>query len=182
MKGKGGIQLKKISYTMSALCLAGLLAACGAKEPTQENDATTGTTPDISNEETTTPSNNSHVGEAKNQDDMKSMMAELSFYEIELEVSYGHDQEYEAEIEHHHNGDIEAEVEDELNGVKLSDDVKAFNYIYPKAKNVTVTKDMDKQAVIDEVLRAFDLKNDYEKFEVEFEFEDGTKLSYEDKK
>jgi len=40
------------------------------------------------------------------------MMSALDVNEIEMEISYGKDQEYEAEIEHHDNGDIEAEVED----------------------------------------------------------------------
>lgn len=120
--------------------------------------------------------------EAANQEDMQAMLEILDFYEIELEVSYGPDQEFEVEIEHHSNGDVEAEVEDELNDVDLNDDVEAFNYIYPYVKNLKVSKDMDKQSVIDAVLQAFDLEADYEKFEVEFEFEDGVELEFEDKK
>lgn len=120
------------------------------------------------------------VEEAGNQDDMRKMMEELDLVEIEVEISYGKDKEYEAEIEHHDNGDIESEVEDEINDEDIDDDLKAFNNIYPKVKKLNVSKDMDKQDVIDQFLEAFELDSDYEKFEVEFTFDDGTKLSYED--
>lgn len=125
---------------------------------------------------------NNHVETANNQEDMQKMVDQLDFYEIELEVSYGHDQEYELEIEHHRNGDVEAKIEDELNNVEIDDDLEAFNHIYPHVKNLSISKDMEKQDVIDAVLQAFDLDADYEKFEVEFEFEDQTKISFEDRK
>src|SRR5699024_4299239 len=125
---------------------------------------------------------NDDITNAQSQDDMKKLMEQLDFYEFELEVSYGDDKEYEIELEHHSNGDVEAEVEDELNGKDIDDDLEAFNYIYPKVKDLKVSKEMDKQEVIDAVLKAFGLDNNYEEFEVEFEFEDGTKLSFEDKK
>lgn len=122
------------------------------------------------------------IDEAQNQDDMKMMMTQLDFYEIEIEVTYAGSKEFEIEIDHYKNGDIDAEVEDELNGVKVKDDVEAFNYIFPKLKTLNVTKEMEKQAVIDEVLQAFDLDANFEKIEVEIEFNDGVKLSFEDRK
>lgn len=140
-----------------------------------------------SNENTETNTgvdNNSDNGrdEAKNQDDMKEMLQQLDFYEFELEVSYGNDKEFEIQIEHHSNGDVEAEVEDELNDKNINDDLDAFNYIYPNAKKLNVSQDMDKQDAIDQILQAFDLPDDYEKIEIEFEFEDGAKLEFEDKR
>src|SRR5699024_7589794 len=57
--------------------------------------------------------------QAEDQDDMKKMMEDLNFDEIEIEISYGSDQEYEAEIDHHDNGDIGADLEDELSGEDL---------------------------------------------------------------
>src|SRR5699024_5568268 len=104
----------------------------------------------------------------------------LSFTEFEIEISYGKDKEYEAEIERHSNGDIEAELEDELNGIEIDDDLKAFNEIYPNARKLNIQKDTEKQDVIDQVLKAFDLDSNYEEFEAEFKFEDGTKISFED--
>lgn len=120
--------------------------------------------------------------EAKNQDDMKEMMDQLNFTEIEIEISYGKDKEYEVEIEHHSNGDIEAEVEDEINGIDIDDDLEAFNHLYPLVKQLNVNQGSDKQDVINQVLNIFNLDSDYEKFEVEITFEDGVEIEFEDRK
>ena len=186
--------MKKLLTLWSVLILAIFLAACddqgnetndtagnNAGEETTED--TNNTTEDEDNEagDNETPSDNTDVpDEAQSQDDMKNMMAALDFNEIEIEISYGKDQEYEAEIEHHDNGDIEAEVEDEINGVDLNNDLEAFNHLYPYVKQLEITPDSEKQEVIDQVLNVFELVNDYEKFEIEFTFEDGKKLSFED--
>lgn|SRR5699024_8781999 len=118
--------------------------------------------------------------QAEDQDDMKKMMEDLNFNEIEIEISYGSDQEYEAEIEHHDNGDIGADLEDELSGEDLDNDLDAFNKLYPLVKQLEIEQDTDKEEVIKQVLDVFDLENNYEKFEVEITFDEGTKLSYED--
>lgn len=113
--------------------------------------------------------------------DTQADMEQLSFKEIEVEVSYGDDKEYEAEIEQDNNEPIKAKVEDELNDVYLKDQ-EAFDDLYPKVKNLDLTKDSSDQATIDQVLDIFDLQADYEKFEVEIKFNDGSKLEVEDRK
>lgn len=120
--------------------------------------------------------------EAKDQDDMKEMMEGLNFNEIEVEISYGKDNEFEIELEHHDNGDVEAEVEDELNDENIDDDVDAFNYIYPNLTKLDVEKGTDKDEMIKQVLEAFDLEDDYEELEIEMTFGDGDdeKVSIED--
>ena len=82
---------------------------------------------------------------------MKNMMDELNFDEIEIEISYGKDQEYEVEIERHSNDDIDAEIEDELNGEDINDDLEAFNKLYPKVKQLDIEQDTDKEEVIKQV-------------------------------
>lgn len=118
--------------------------------------------------------------QAEDQDDMKKMMEDLNFDEIEIEISYGSDQEYEAEIDYHDNGDIGADLEDELSGEDLDNDLDAFNKLYPLVKQLEIEQDTDKEEVIQQVLDVFDLEDNYEKFEVEITFDEGTKLSYED--
>lgn len=186
--------MKKALMMFSSLFLIIGVTACGQSDNTIDSEE------DSANQEMTEDNNETEGDEntaaddeadgddtvdqsddaAQNQDDMKDMMSELDFDEIEVEISYGKNKEYEAEIEHHDNGDIEAEVEDEINGEDIEDDVKAFNSIFPKAKKLNISKDMEKQDVIDQVLEAFELDADYEEFEVEFTFDDGTKLSVED--
>lgn len=203
--------MKKIIALCSVLLLSIFLTACGQNNDHTndqlENDETEGehgNTGDNSPSnqgqvEDNSPSNQGQVednepdndvgleesnlpDQAENQDDMKNMMEALGFDELEMEVSYGRDQEYELEIEHHSHGDVEAEIEDEINGVDIDDDLQAFNHIYPYVKELDVDRSMEKQTLIDQVLEAFELEDNYEKFEVEITFPDGTKLSVEDRK
>lgn len=196
------MKMKQFITICCALLLAVFLTACGQNDNQTNNETEKGTTqesPEKSEDnidngngqkpaddnqsddgKTTDNQSNASSDEAKNQDDMKKLMKNLEFKEIEVEISYGKDKEYEAEIEHHDNGNIEAEVEDEIHNEKISDDVKAFNSVYPKAKKLHIDKNTKKQDAIDQVLKALDLQSNYEKFEVAFTFEDGTKLSFED--
>ncbi|ARF17033.1 YusW family protein [Sporosarcina ureae] len=113
--------------------------------------------------------------------DMQADMDKLSFKEIELEVSYGNDKEYEAEIEQDENEPIKAKVEDELNEMYLTGQ-EAFDDVYSKVKSLDVTKDSSQQETIDDILNAFNLQADYQEFEVEIKFNDGSKLKIEDRK
>lgn len=189
--------MKKITALCSVLLLALFLTACGQDTNDTNDPLDNDTTEDESentenhstdDEEQETDDNGSETGdsdlpnEAENQEDMKRMMEALDFDEIEVEISYGKDQEYEIEIEHHSNGDIEAEIEDEINDIDIDDDLKAFNHIYPFVKKLDIDRSIDKQAMIDQVLEVFELEDNYEKFEVEITFEDGTKISFEDRK
>ncbi len=178
--------MKKTIMIFNACLLVAFLAACGAQNnktnEAQENNQTEENQDNTPEEGTNSDNENKNevTEEAKNQDDMKKMMDDLYFKKIEIEISYGPNQEYKAEIEYHDNGDIEAEVEDELNDVDINDDLEAFNSIYPKVKQLDVTQDTSKEEVIQQVLSAFDLGDDYEEFEVEITFNDGTKISFED--
>lgn len=137
----------------------------------ETNQNTDGAVPDT----TTDSSTDSATG------DMQANMDKLSFKEIELDVSYGKDKEYEAEIEQDENEPIKAKVEDELNEIYLKGQ-EAFDDVYSKVKNLDVTKDSSQQETIDRILEAFNLQADYEKFEVEIKFNDGSKLEVEDRK
>lgn len=180
--------MKKI--TISVLLFALFLTACGQDNEQNNSMGESGniennSSEDLLNEEDAKDTDHQEgestaPSKANNQEDMKKMMEELNFTEIEVEISYGKDKEFEFEIEHHSNGDIEAEVEDELNGIDIDNDLEAFNHVYPNVKKLEIDQGTDKQEVIKQVLEAFDLKDNYEEFEVEFKFEDGTKLSYED--
>lgn len=137
--------------------------------------ATGGTGEDSTDDSETDTTTDSAAG------DMQADMDQLSFKEIEIEISYGNDQEYEAEIEQDNNEPIKAKVEDEVNNMYLKDQ-EAFDDLYPKVKNLDLTKDSSDQETIDQVLDIFDLQADYEKFDVEIKFNDGSKLEVEDRK
>lgn len=175
--------MKRISVVFSVFFLMNLLVACTSTDPNKNSS-----TPNNASQDTTTNNeteSNSLKGEPTNssneQEEMKSQMEKLDFSEIEIEISYGNNQEYEAEIEQDKNQPIEAKVEGELNN-KFLRGKEAFDSIYSKAKKLTLTKDSSDQETIKQVLQAFDLGNDYNKFEIEITFNGGSKLDVEDRK
>ena len=112
---------------------------------------------------------------------MNSEMNKLDFSDIELEVYYGEQKEYEAKITYDNSGFIGGEVDDDLNNEHLRGKV-AFDSIYQKVKNLTISKDTNKKDAIDQILKLFDLPADYMNFELEIILNDGTKLKYKDLK
>lgn len=189
--------MRKLIVLFSAVFMSLFLVACGddgadndvptAEDDVEDNAENTEepsdddeTVDDAVIDEEDDDKDGNESEQAKDQDDMKKMMEDVNFDDIEVEISYGSDKEYEAEIEHHDNGDIEAEIEDELNGEDIDNDLEAFNKLYPLVKQLEIEQGTDKEDVIKQVLDVFDLEDDYEEFEVDIRFDDGTKLSYED--
>ncbi|MCJ7839795.1 YusW family protein [Lederbergia sp. NSJ-179] len=178
--------MKRIFLVFYSLVLIGFLGACQsgggingtnkAQDNTNEQGKDTNDHDSVNDSTTTDQTNDSD-----DQEQMKSQMDKLDFAEIEMEISYGKDQEYEAEIEQDKNRPIEAKVEDEINNEFLKGK-EAFDSIYTKAEKLTLTKDSSDQETIDQVLNAFGLDKDYEKFEVEITFNDGSRLDVEDRK
>lgn len=176
--------MKRLFITTVSVLAIGL-AGCGsdAQKPTnvpeptapiEQPAATNGSMENDTSQETDTATDTS-------TDRMKEDMDKLSFKEIEVDVSYGKDREYEAEIEQDRNEPYKAKVEDEVNDVYLRGQ-EAFDDLYPKIQQLTLTKDSTKEEVIDQILNAFNLDRAYEKFEVEIQFHDGSKLDVEDRK
>ncbi len=126
-------------------------------------------------------SNNPSDDDTTKGDDMNAKMKEIDFAEIEVEVKYGHDDEYEAEIEKSATGDYKAEIDDDLNNIHLKGK-EAFDQLYPMIQKISVNEDASKDEAIHEILNAFDLDTDYREIEIEITFHDGKKMEYEDKR
>lgn len=179
--------MKHIFLITVSTLLIGVLAACGNSNQDQFNtnaDNTGEQNTDNQNVDDTNNTNPNNTDEQQletDQDYMKSKMDSLDFSEIEIEISYGKDKEYEAEIEQDKNQPIKAKVEDEIN-TEYAKGKKAFDNIYSKIENLSLTKNSDDQEAIDQILKAFDLPKDYKKFELEITFNDGSKLDVEDRK
>lgn len=186
---------KSASIAGSVLATALLLGACGNNDTNTEKDTTTST------EDTTTDSgtvtdestnNNTSSGTSdssttndstvsdSDQAYMKEQMDKLTYDEFELEVDYGKNQEYEIEIEQD-NGKVESTVEDELSNSNLHGR-EAFDEIYPRLEKLDITETTSKEQAIQQALEAFDLKDDYVKFDIEITMPDGQKIQFEDKK
>jgi len=165
-----------IFFTVATLTL--LFSACGDGN----NNNTDNINGDTSNSpEVDSNGNSNQVEDDANAGDMQEKMANLPYTDFELEVDYGPDQEYEAEIEQNkEKGEIEADLEDELSGKDLNGQ-EAFDEIFPLVEKLTISQETEKDDAIEQVLEVFDLDDDYEKFELEITFSDGTKIEFEDR-
>lgn len=74
----------------------------------------------------------------------------------------------------------ESEYEDKLRKVKLTD-VEAMDELNKMFMQIRITKDTPEQEVIDNILKWFDLET-YSKFDLDVDFDNGTKLTIEDVK
>ncbi|MGY0694366.1 YusW family protein [Virgibacillus sp. FSP13] len=168
--------MKRFIHIILALSLFILLTACGS----QQNDSNA-PNDDSANSDAQDQNNNANNND-ENKTDMAEMMGELDYADFELEASYSNDKEYEVEIEREYNTEFaDAKIEDSVNDVYKKGE-EAFHDLYPKVKKLSITQDTKKAEIIDQILKAFDLPNDYTKFEVEITFKDKTKLEYEDRK
>lgn len=178
---------KQWKVVLAALFIV-VLAACGTsdEETNEATDTNKEEEIDIDENETddgteqSDPVEEEATDDATEEDDKNEKMKQLDFAEFELEVEYNDDQEYEAEIEKNSSGEYKSELEDELTNQHLKGD-EAFDHIYPILEKVSIQQDATQEEVIKEVLEAFDLDSDYDEFEVEITFHDGTELEYEDK-
>lgn len=186
--------MKKIMMFLGAISIALFMTACDDNNANDDqsaaendngnindqSDADQNDNSNADNDNAVNDNNNANNEDTDANDDMQKKMDELPYAEIELEVDYGKNNEYEAEIEQDEGRPIEAEVEDEVNDVYLKGE-EAFDELYPKVKALSIDKDTDKDDAIKDALETFDLDEDYEKFEIEITFNDGSELEYEDK-
>lgn len=179
--------MKRFLFILSTLFLIGGLAACGSADSDDNNSGSTGNNNGSQQEDTDTGSDNQSDGNTQDGntnntgEDMQAKMDELDIYEFEIEVSYGKNKEYEAKIDQDEEHPVKAEIEDELNDVYLNGQ-EAFDQLYDIIKDLTLTKDSSKEEAIDQILQGFDLANDYEKFDLEINYHDGSELEVEDRK
>src|SRR5690625_4159532 len=103
---------------------------------------------------------------------------EIGLAEIEIKVEYTKDNEYELEIDKSSQGNYEVELDDEINNIKLKG-MDAFDTILPNLEKLDITKESSKEDVIAQVIEAFELNDDYEEYDIEVIFSDGTKMEFE---
>lgn len=198
--------MRKILTIVMATSVIVFLAACGAdnsnnlvdqdgtnntENSATDNDATNEeTTNDNASNEKTSDENSTNDSEAKNNaddsdgDSMMDKMKAIAIEEIELEVEYADNKEYEIEIEKDSHSDegYEAELDDDLNDEHLKGQ-EAFDKIYPMVKKLDIDENTSKDDAIKQVLKAFDLPEDYEEIEIEIDLWDfDHEIEFEEKK
>lgn len=176
-------------FVVAALCL--MLTACGDNADTTNNqnspvdepmnEPTISNNVDEQNEQNEPNDQNEQSTLVVTQQEMQEKMDELDYTEFELEVEYHGGQEYEAELEKKKDNSVKAEIEDSLNNIKKKG-TDAFNELFPLVKQLTITQETTKDDAIQQILTTFNLPTDYEEFELELRFKDGTKLEFKDRK
>jgi hypothetical protein len=109
--------------------------------------------------------------------DNQSENTSFNFSKFDLEVDYkGLNNDYEADYENE-NDEIEAKVDDNINDEHLNGD-KAFNKLSSKFKKLNFDQRTPDEDVKKEVIDAFGLKKDFQSFELEVRFSNGTEKEY----
>ncbi|MFJ7975438.1 YusW family protein [Peribacillus sp. JNUCC 23] len=146
-----------------------LLAACGNKNEVDNPPA----------EEKAGQTNSGNANVEQDQIQNTELASKGKFKEFELGVEYAGDKEYS--VDYDTLGDMEASIEDEINGEHIYGD-DAMSQLNTKFEQLTFTKDTSDNEVIKEVLQVFNLDENYQEFELDVHFDDGTKKEYKNKK
>lgn len=147
-----------------------MLAGCGDQDEVNN--------PPAENNGTTSNNTQTNNGATSNNTQTNNETAAFSFKEFELDVDYkGTNQDYEVEYDTL-EGKTEASIEDSINNKNLHGD-EAMTELTPLFEQLTFNRDTPQAEVIQEVLKVFNLKDNYQEFDLEVTFEDGTKKQYE---
>lgn len=95
---------------------------------------------------------------------------------FDLDVDYSGTDSYEVEYENDPNG-LEARIEDEINHKTFNGD-EAFEQLSPIFEKFNFDSSTAEDKVISEVLKAFNLNNDFTKLELEVEYSNGVEKKY----
>src|SRR3954469_21218357 len=95
---------------------------------------------------------------------------------FDLDVDYSGTDSYEVEYENDPNG-LEARIEDEINHKTLNGD-EAFEQLRPIFEQFNFNQSTANDEVISEVLKSFNLNNNFTQLELEVEYSDGIEKKY----
>ncbi|WP_179134057.1 YusW family protein [Halobacillus massiliensis] len=126
------------------------------------------------NEEVNNPPENAP---AENEDQLAGQTDEsFNFIAFELDVEYPDDKLVDVEYENEKEG-MDAKYFDEMKDLDLRSD-EALEKLSPLFESFTFDQNTSDKEVIKEVKKAFEVEDNYDKFELEIEFEDGTDKKY----
>lgn len=183
--------MKRLNILAIFILLLGIFSACAsnANNDTDSDDtATEEITEEMNNDNGVLDDDDDNVDSTNvpnvNEDDeyIESQMKNLNFTEIEIDISYGEDRDFELSIDRDDDtGRYEIEIEDDINNT-LFKGREALDQIFPRLETLEITKDSEDMDVIEQVLNAFDLPDDYHEFDIEVIFDDGSRIDFEHRK
>ncbi|MGM9949751.1 MAG: YusW family protein [Lysinibacillus sp.] len=160
-----------------------LLAACGNNNdkedvtnvpenaPTEQNGNTTGTNDNNGTNTNDNTGNNKTVSNAN---------AAFDFTHFSVDADYSMTESFEVEYENEQSG-VEASIEDDVKGERVYGN-EAYARLEPIFQGFTFDQSTADDEVIAEVLKGFDLSEDYQDIEIEVRFADGTEKEYHKRK
>lgn len=131
------------------------------------------------NQDNTAP-DNPKINEMSNdanheQNEMVEKIESLPFYKFELDVEYQNDMDVSIELERNPSGNIDVEYEDARNDIR-SYGKEAFDLLYPKLKNLSIDNNASEEQAVTEVMKVFELDENYLELELNIIFHDSTQL------
>lgn len=100
----------------------------------------------------------------------------FNFIEFSLDVDYSATESYEVEYEDKKTG-IEAKLEDDRKNEKLQGD-EAYTKLEPLFKQLNFDSTTPNDEVIDQVIKVFNIDDNYQSIEVDVEFVDGNEKEF----
>ncbi|URM32661.1 YusW family protein [Cytobacillus firmus] len=117
---------------------------------------------------------------AENQNNVTSNEAAFNFTNFDLEVEYKDNKTIDVDYENEKNG-MEAAYQDDLADQNLTSD-EAMEKLTPIFEGLSFDQNTEDQEVINQVKNAFSVEDNYQKFELEVKFPDGTEKEYSETK
>ena len=121
-----------------------------------------------------TGQDNAQNGGATDNSNMAT--SNLPFTSFDLDVEYGQNQSFEVNYDNERD-DREAKIEDDKNNQVLSGE-EAFQELNNRFQNFKFDKSTADDDVINEVIKSFELDENYTKFELDITYADGTEKEY----
>jgi len=100
----------------------------------------------------------------------------FNFLEFSLDVDYSETESFEVEYEDKKTG-IEAKLEDDRKNEKLQGD-EAYTKLEPLFKQLNFDSTTPNDEVIDQVIKVFNIEDNYQSIEVDVEFVDGNEKEF----
>lgn len=163
----------KIKRLLTIPLLLGILGGCGDDDGDQDELVTNPTTSNETATDALIPTNGQIGGQQQGD-------SSYNFTHFDLDVEYANDVSYNVEYTSNQN-QITAELEDEINHVNAFGD-DAYNQFAPYLKQLTFDEKTEDQEVLNQVMTAFGLEENFTEFELEVKFQNGKAKEYKFRK
>lgn len=174
--------MKLIRAIITLPLLLGLLYACNNNDDTKvdKNKDVTGNNSTVNETTNNNNNNNNDKEDERERTGVKVADVNYAFTDFDLDVEYADHKSYDVEYEND-GTNIYAELEDDLNGGEYKGD-QAYEKFVDALKQLKFDENTSDEDVRKEVLKAFALDENYQSFELDVKFKNGTEKHYHDNK